>query len=429
MSAEAAAGTPSARQVATLFFSAFALVGAMSPYMALYFEAWGLSIAQISLLLAVPQLVRLVAPSFWGWCADRAADKGRLLVLGAAGTLLASLLIALAQGSAGWLMLWLAIFHFCTAAHSPIGEAMALRVTAGDAGAYGRVRQWGSIGFILAVAGVGPLLDASGVRWLTLPMALLSLLLLASAWRIARVTATAEVCALAPNLESASATDSATASGGVQTAAAAAAPAPGPGVLSRLREPRLALFFLSCALMMFAHAALYGFYSLLLDRQGFSKAGIGLVWTLGVLAEIVLFRMQHRIFGRYGALPLLGFSMAVAAVRFVLIGLGEGHWLLVVLVQLMHAITFGVHHSAAMALLHRWFEPAAQGRAQALYATLGYGLGGAAGSLAAGAIWASAGPAWTFSVAGLAAAAGGLAVLACQRLDRRAAWPVQGAGA
>jgi PPP family 3-phenylpropionic acid transporter len=326
-------------------------------------------------------------------------------------------------------MLWLAIFHFCTAAHSPIGEAMALRVTAGDAGAYGRVRQWGSIGFILAVAGVGPLLDASGVRWLTLPMALLSLLLLASAWRIARATAPAVVPASAPDLESASATDSATAGGGVQTAAAAAAPAPGPGVLSRLREPRLALFFLSCALMMFAHAALYGFYSLLLDRQGFSKAGIGLVWTLGVLAEIVLFRMQHRIFGRYGALPLLGFSMAVAAVRFVLIGLGDGHWLLVVLVQLMHAITFGVHHSAAMALLHRWFEPAAQGRAQALYATLGYGLGGAAGSLAAGAIWASAGPAWTFSVAGLAAAAGGLAVLACQRLDRRAAWPVQGAGA
>ena len=429
MSAEASAGTPSARQVATLFFSAFALVGAMSPYMALYFEAWGLSIAQISLLLAVPQLVRLVAPSFWGWCADRAADKGRLLVLGAAGTLLASLLIALAQGSAGWLMLWLAIFHFCTAAHSPIGEAMALRVTAGDAGAYGRVRQWGSIGFILAVAGVGPLLDVSGVRWLTLPMALLSLLLLASAWRIARATAPAVVPASAPDLESASATDSATAGGGVQTAAAAAAAAPGPGVLSRLREPRLALFFLSCALMMFAHAALYGFYSLLLDRQGFSKAGIGLVWTLGVLAEIVLFRMQHRIFGRYGALPLLGFSMAVAAVRFVLIGLGDGHWLLVVLVQLMHAITFGVHHSAAMALLHRWFEPAAQGRAQALYATLGYGLGGAAGSLAAGAIWASAGPAWTFSVAGLAAAAGGLAVLACQRLDRRAAWPVRGAGA
>ena len=121
--------------------------------------------------------------------------------------------------------------------------------------------------------------------------------------------------------------------------------------------------------------------------------------------------------------------MAVAAARFALIGLGDGHWLLVVLVQLMHAITFGVHHSASMALLHRWFEPAAQGRAQALYATLGYGLGGAAGSVAAGAIWTAAGPGWTFAVAGLAAALGGFAVLACQRLDRRTTWPVQGAGA
>ncbi|MBU6271118.1 MAG: MFS transporter [Betaproteobacteria bacterium] len=406
MSVETGAAMPGARQVSALFFSVFALVGSMSPYMPLYFEAWGLSIAQISLLLAVPQLVRLVAPSFWGWCADHAPDAGRLLVLAAGGSLAASLLIALAQGSAGWLMLWLAIFHFCTAAHSPIGEAMALRLTAGNAGAYGRIRQWGSIGFILAVAGVGPLLDASGVRWLTLPMGLLSLLLLASAWRIARVTALA---------------------GGGRKADPGRVAA--PGVLVRLREPRLALFFASCALMMFAHAALYGFYSLLLDRQGYSKAGIGLVWTLGVLAEIVLFRVQHRIFARFGALPLLGFSMAVAAARFVLIGLGDGHWLLVVLVQLMHAITFGVHHSASMALLHRWFEPAAQGRAQALYATLGYGLGGAAGSLAAGAIWAMAGPGWTFSVAGMAAALGGLAVLACQRLDRRIVWPAQGAGA
>jgi PPP family 3-phenylpropionic acid transporter len=406
MTVEAASGTPSARQVAALFFSVFALVGSMSPYMPLYLEAWGLSIAQISLLLAVPQLVRLVAPSFWGWCADRAPDRGRLLVLASAGTLGASLLVALAQGSAGWLMLWLAIFHFCTAAHSPIGEAMALRVTAGEAGAYGRVRQWGSIGFILAVAGVGPMLDASGVRWLTLPMALLSLLLLATAWRIAGVTAQAG-----------------------RRADSGASVLPMPGVLARLREPRLALFFASCALMMFAHAALYGFYSLLLDRQGYSKAGIGLVWTLGVLAEIVLFRLQHRLFGRYGALPLLAFSMAVAAARFALIGLGDGHWLLVVLVQLMHAITFGVHHSASMALLHRWFEPAAQGRAQALYATLGYGLGGAAGSVAAGAIWTAAGPGWTFAVAGLAAALGGFAVLACQRLDRRTTWPVQGAGA
>jgi hypothetical protein len=88
----------------------------------------------------------------------------------------------------------------------------------------------------------------------------------------------------------------------------------------------------------------------LLDRQGYSKTAIGMVWALGVLAEIALFRWQHRLFVRLDALVLLGLSMAVAALRFAIIGLTDGQWTWVLASQLMHAITFGVHHSAAMAL-------------------------------------------------------------------------------
>ena len=114
---------------------------------------------------------------------------------------------------------------------------------------------------------------------------------------------------------------------------------------------------------------------------------------------------------------LLGLSMLVAALRFAIIGGTDGHWSWVLASQLMHAITFGVHHSAAMAMLHRAFEPGAQGRAQGLYATLGYGAGGAAGTLVAGWVWSAVSPQATFLVAAAAALLGAFAVAACLRLD------------
>jgi len=372
-----------------LFCAHFALVGALSPYFALYLEAWGLGIAQIGVLLAVPQIVRLFAPSLWGAWADRAGARGRMLRVSAAGALVAMLLMLAARGHYAALLLCLAWLHFFMAAQAPIAESIALGLARGDAGAYGRMRQWGSIGFIAAVAATGPLLDILGARWLGLPVVCLTVGLLVASWRAASI---ADERA-GPSRQAA------------------------PPVWPRLREPRIALFFASCALMMFAHAALYGFHSLLLDRQGYSKSAIGLVWAIGVLAEIALFRWQHRLFARHDALRLLGIAMVVAALRFAIIGGTDGHWLWVLASQLMHAVTFGVHHSAAMALLHRAFEPGAQGRAQGLYATLGYGVGGAAGTLVAGWVWSEVSAQAAFLVASAAAALGALAVAACLRLE------------
>ncbi len=103
-------------------------------------------------------------------------------------------------------------------------------------------------------------------------------------------------------------------------------------------------------------------------------------------------------------LRLLGASLWVAALRFALIGLAADWLPALVLAQLLHAVTFGVHHSAAVATLQRWFEPAQQGRAQALYVTIGYGLGGALGVLAASWVWTAVSPQAVFVVSAAAAA-------------------------
>lgn len=337
------------------------------------------------MLSALPQLTRIVGPAFWGWLMDRTQRRSVLLRLS---SLLAAVLcvaLALAGGHYAALVVVVTLFSFSTAAQMPIAEAMALSVTGGDAGRYGRLRLWGSIGFTLALLGSGPLLDAIGVRHLPWMMALLALALLAVTLRVPEPPSAAH---------------------------RASEPA-----WKRLRDPVIAAFFVANFLMLFAHAALYGFYSLFLDGFGWSKSAIGMAWTVGVVAEIVTFRIQNRIFARFSAMSLLAFSIAVAALRFVWIAWGGGSVAAVVGTQLLHAVTFGIHHSAVMALVHRWFEPGQQGRAQAMYAAIGYGLGGSSGGLAASWIWQAHGAAAAFMGAAVSAALGFVAVVVCARIE------------
>jgi len=379
----AAAAASAERQLRALYFSYFAYVGALSPYLSLYFEASGYTVAPIGVLLAVPQALRIVAPPVWGMLADRGDSAGRLLVASALFTGCFALLLpwGAASGQLASLVLH-ALLFFASAGINPIAEATALAIAGGDAGRYGGMRLWGSVGFVVAVVAVGPALDLGGARLLP--------------WILAAI---AGGIALA----------------GLRLAGRAGPPRTAPAVRlrSRLRERPVAAFFVANFLMLFAHAALYVLFSLYLQRHGYSRTAIGLFWALGVVAEIALFRWQAILFARHSAAGLFAFSIGVAALRFALVGASAGGLVLLVFTQLLHAITFGLHHSASMALLHRWFEPAQQGRAQALFVTIGYGCGGMLGGLAMSAVWEHVSPEAAFAGASLAAAAGCLVALAC----------------
>lgn len=370
--------------VRALYFAYFAFVGIFSPYLSLWFDARGLSIGEIALLMSLPQVLRIVAPPFWGHLADRHGHRVRLLQGSAAASLAVLLALPFVDGFAAYAIAMLLLF-FLTAAQMPVGEAIALQLSRGDSGRYGRMRVWGSIGFIVTVAGGGPLLDAFGLAALPWLMAGTMALLVA-------VTVTLREPASAP------------------------APRGVAPIAQRLREPAVALFLLSAFLMVFAHAALYAFYSLFLERQGWSRTGIGAMWAVGVLAEIALFFGQRRLFDRLSPMRLLAFSFLVCALRFAIIAAADGSAAWLLLAQLMHAITFGLHHSASMAVLHRWFGPAQQARAQAAFIVVAYGLGGTLGGLTAGVLWERMAPEAAFFGAALAGLAGWVAVsLAARR--------------
>jgi PPP family 3-phenylpropionic acid transporter len=162
--------------------------------------------------------------------------------------------------------------------------------------------------------------------------------------------------------------------------------------------------------MSAAHGAMYVFYAIYLESAGYSKTVTGVLWTVGVLAEIVLFLRLPQLLRRFSLRALLLASFACAVVRFLAIGWGV-EWLAVLAAaQLLHAATFGAFHASSVAAAHRLFPGALAARGQALFSSVTYGLGGAAGSLAAGWSWTALGPEASFLLSAVFAGAGGLLV-------------------
>jgi PPP family 3-phenylpropionic acid transporter len=123
------------------------------------------------------------------------------------------------------------------------------------------------------------------------------------------------------------------------------------------------------------------------------------MWSLGVLAEIAFFYFQAPLFRYFGVRSMMLASLLLAVVRFAMIGTGAGSLLVLLAAQLLHGATFGIHNSASVATLQRWFAGPLQARGQALFASLSYGLGGTLGSLAMSVVWDGIGASAVFLLA------------------------------
>lgn len=359
-----------------------------SPYLSLYLEHQGFGAFEVGVMLSLLQMVRIVGPYFWGWLADCTRQPVLLLRVSALSAIPMVALLSQAGHFAAMLML-LVLLNFVTAAQVPLSELLAVRSLRGDLSHYGRIRLWGSVGFIVAVLGGGAWLDVSGLDWYPLIGAVLLTVLCAATMFLPRqlVTRTAH--------------DSV---GSVWTV---------------LRDPAARWFFVTAFLMIFSHAVLYTYYSLYLAALGYSSFFIGGMWAIGVVAEVLFFFFQAKVLKVFSLTSLLLLSFIVCAGRFFIIGTLSQFLIALVMAQLMHAITFAAHHTASLGLLQRWFAGHLAARGQALYVAVAYGLGGALGGLFAAKIWQNLGSQAAFIAAGGAALLGGLAVLMLRRCQSR----------
>ncbi len=362
------------------YFFYFASLGVLVPYWGLYLQSQGFSAQAIGELTAILLVTRVVAPNIWGWIADRNGQRMKIVRLG---SLLSAIAFAgiLFDSSYLWIAAILVLFSFFWNATLPQFEATTLLHLGEHSHHYSRVRIWGSVGFIIIVVALGALLEHFDASIIPYSM----LISLVAIWLISLTVP--ESPSHHSNL--------------VHTP-----------LMTIIKRPEVLAFLTICFLVQLSHGPYYTFYTIYLEQHHYSRTLIGQLWALGVVAEVIVFLFMHQWLPRYGIRKVLLTSLILSIARWLIIGFFPNSLALLLFAQLLHAASFGTFHVAAIEWVHQNFIGKNQGRGQGLYSSIGFGAGGALGSLLSGYFWLSPGPTATFC---MAAFASGLAFIICFR--------------
>jgi MFS transporter, PPP family, 3-phenylpropionic acid transporter len=360
--------------IAGFYFFYFAFVGMFSPYWSLYLKSLGLDAVQIGILMSVQPIMRMLAPALWGWLADHTGRRLLVVQLAAASSALSYLGVFFAS-QFYTLLLVMALMSFFWSASMPLVEATTLTFLGKNTARYGRLRSWGSIGFILSVLGLGYAFDYVAIGWILWAGLTIELGILFFARRIPPTEVVAHH------------TDS-------------------QSILHVVRQPQVLALLGASFLMAVAHGPYYTFFSIYLVEHGYAKSAVGMLWALGVICEIGVFFAMPWLMRCFTLPQILMSSLALGVLRFLLIGWQVDNLVLLLLAQVLHAATFGSFHAASVALVHHFFRGRHQSRGQALFGSVTYGAGGMLGGLASGPLWLHWGASVMYSVSAAAALLG-----------------------
>ncbi|MDH5526292.1 MAG: MFS transporter [Nitrospirota bacterium] len=377
------------RNLAGFYLGYFGLIGVILPYLTLYLKDLGLTPYEIGIIMAINPMVKTVAPGIWGRLADHHGTRRPFLRGAGIGALVTFAAMLLVRDFWG-IVLVMVLYSICTSSILPLVEATAMEMVDRLKIDYGKVRMWGSVGFIAASLGMGPVLDQTGSRvvlWAVLAFLAFNLW---SMW-------------LLPDSE------------------AKPEGAPTGGLWALLSTPHVLAFYAVCMLMQGSHGTLYGFYSVWLEDLGYSRGTIGLLWAVAVGAEVTALMYSGPILSRFGTRRLMIAALALTVLRWGILAVTHQlGWLIAA--QLLHAATFGLFHVAAVTHTHRMVPEHLRATGQSLYSSLSFGAGLTVGMYLSGTWYESLGaPALFAANAAVAVIALGLALVAARRPAETAA--------
>ncbi|CAI3139151.1 putative 3-phenylpropionic acid transporter [Acinetobacter calcoaceticus] len=339
------------------YFFYYSIVGTFMPYWNLYLQDQGFNYQEIGVLSSIAIVTRFFAPLVWGWIADKSGKRMLLVRLATWMESCIWLAIFIVPNTFQSIALLMLIFSFFQNAILAQFEGVTL-FWLGDQKAklYGKIRKWGSVGFIVGVFVIGALLEIVPISML--PILLLIIASLAFIWSFT---------IREPD--------------GAPTSQKRLEP-----LLPVLKRPTVAAFFTIEFILLFSHAPFYSFYSNFLKSLNFSTTEIGFLWAIGVFAEIFMFSIASKIFQRFSWRSLVIVCLLVTSIRWMLVALFSHYFVGQLFAQCLHAFSFGLFHLIAMRVIFQNFSAGQQGRGQALYSTM-WGLGVAFGSVLAGHFW------------------------------------------
>lgn len=350
---------PSLRRYAVFYFFYYAALGAYTPYIGRWVDALGHGGFVVGGMLGLWYGTRILAPPAWAALTGRSARPGEWFFAGCVATLLCFAGFLFTR-QAWALLAVMAAFGLFYNAVMPQFEAMTLTALGPRPELYGRLRVWGSIGFLFVAGSYGALMDSVGDGWF--PWLVLPLFagMVAAAW---------------PHR-------------------ADRPPEAAPGVADAghlFKRPGVRRFLLVALLMQVGFGPFYVFYTLHLQAAGHSGAAIGALWAIGVLIEIAMFWQAPRLIARFGAGPLLMACLGVTVLRWALVAAFAESFVVMALAQATHALSFATFHACCMRLISDYFPGRRAAAGQSLLYGFSSGVGGVLGAGLAALAWESAG--------------------------------------
>lgn len=371
--------------LAVTYWLYFGQLGVLVPYLGIFLDGRGFSSAEIGELFAIITLARILGPGLWAGVADKTGNAVGVMRLGCLLTVLTFSSVLYFKSFWGLTLSFGLMMMFWTAV-LPQLEVITMNSVSRTKVTYGQIRLWGSVGFICLTVMVGKALDIFSTETpVIVSLGVLALLFVSTLFIHAPPEKVTESHAI--------------------------------GSIWRFAKQKpFAVFIFASACLQISFGAFYGFFALYMRDLGYSGQQTGIFIALGVLAEVGIFIIARRLISRFGVWNLLFASLALTALRWYFMAAFADYFAVIVVTQLIHALSFGLTHAVSVHFIHQFLPKAFQSRGQAVYISIAFGLGGACGNYMAGQQWSQGTNAYeTFITAAIFALLGALSLLLCSR--------------
>jgi PPP family 3-phenylpropionic acid transporter len=327
-----------ALRIALLFCAPLIVNGFAMPYFPVWLSSLSLSDFEIGVVLALPMFVRVLTAPLAGVLADRLGE--RTIVLIWSGCLSFATAIVLFFAQSFWPVLLIYVLQSAVySPYLPIVEAIALSGVRRWGFDYAQMRVWGSIAFIGATMIGGWLIGLIGGAMVLPAMAVgfgLTILMAFAAPRVGRPRRPSPITALTE---------------------------PPP---QSLRQADLQLLLVGVTLVNSSHAMLFAFSAIYWQQIGYSGTQIGVLWSAGVAAEVLMFFFAKAIVRRFSVWTMIFSGCLLAVVRWLIFPMDLGFSGYFVL-QCFHAFTYAIMHTGMQHKLVERVAEEQEASAQGLY--------------------------------------------------------------
>jgi PPP family 3-phenylpropionic acid transporter len=355
-------------KLCAFYFFYFSTLGAFLPYWPLYLSYKNFTAYEIGVITGIMIGTKVIAPNLWGWIADLSGLRHRVIQLGSFCCFIIFSFVSTVENFFSMAIL-IFFFSFFWNASLPQFEAVTMNTLGASYNKYSYIRLWGSLGFIISVLSLSFITNKLGIE--IIPLCILSFLFLT--WLSTLYVKNQNINTERHN----------------------------NSLISIVLKPAIIGILVSCFLMQLSHGPFYAFFAIFLAENNYTTTSIGLIWSLGVIAEILIFLKISSWIPKYGLQNLFIISFLFATLRWLLISLFPQDIVIVCIATVFHAITYGMYHAVSISLIHEYFTGELQGRGQALYSSISFGLGGSIGSFYSGYLWESVGGSTVFLYASL----------------------------